>query len=146
MPKFFNSDSKITPEAHKRHQAELKVMRETIDQNIHRLLANLNRRLSNHKDPTTNQNLINKLRGNVKEELMTYVRSFWDDGVPAVDCVDFAAHQSDDLLTNSEHQMKVSAKVNGFLRLVLDHLNNGKPSNGESLYDYTSAVLVAYWN
>ena len=100
MPQIFNSASK-TPEAHKRRQDELKVMRVTIDKNIQRLLFNLNRRLSHSQDPTTNENLIDKLRGNVKEELMNYVRSFWDDRVPAVDCVDFDDHESEALLTNS---------------------------------------------
>ena len=38
----------------------------------------------------------------------------------------------------------MSGRVNGFLRLVLNQLNKIQPS--ESLYDYTSDVLKAYWN
>ena len=38
----------------------------------------------------------------------------------------------------------MSGRVNGFLRLVLNQLNEIRPS--ESLYEYTTDVLKAYWN
>jgi len=109
------------------------------------IFANFNRRLSCNKDPTTNQNLIDKLRGPVKEQLMAYVRSFYDHGVAAFDCVDVEAHESEDEMTNSEHDARMSARVNGFLKVVLAELGEKQACDDTNLSDYSADVLIGIW-
>ena len=76
---------------------------------------------------------------------MAYVRSFYDHGVPAFDCVDVEAHESEDEMTNSEHQARMSARVNGFLDLVLAELGKKQECDDTNLFDFSSEVLIGFW-